>query len=101
MGDMADDAMFEGIREQAAYDAAVHHADELAKKNWDLYITGILYWTTKNSKEILVQDMETSHVTNSLNMIKRRPSKDDGCEAYSMMWIKILDIELKKRAIEE
>ncbi len=49
-------------------------------------------WIMRSGKKIRVSDMETSHIENSLNMIKRKKAT-----STSLIFVKIFEDELKSR----
>lgn len=56
---------------------------------WDLDFSNLEpdydegYWTTKNGKRISIREMETSHIKNTINLLKRNIEKlDDTLRDY-------------------
>jgi hypothetical protein len=56
---------------------------------WDLDFSNLEpdydrgYWTTKNEKRISIREMETSHIKNTINLLKRNIEKlDDTSRDY-------------------
>lgn len=37
------------------------------------------WWETKNHQKIKIKDMETSHIQNTINLLKRKPNFYDDC----------------------
>ena len=62
------------------------------------------YWTTRDGKRLKIELMETSHIKNTINLLKRNISKLDKDELeyyedYYNFKIKELENELKKRDV--
>lgn len=95
MGDMADDMMYEALKQEAEYDALYKHELEEAKNMEFRYLAGILKWRKKSGESIYVSKMTDEHVKNALNMMQRQ----DIDSPLIDMWIKLLTIELEKRSV--
>lgn len=53
-------------------------------------------WEMKDGKEILIKDMEDSHIRNCINMMKRNPLNDS-----RRAWIEIFtDVQIKRRKLK-
>lgn len=87
MGDMADWYLENALEEQFNREIA---SDNLLN---DYKREKLVEWKTREGKFISVKDMTTTHVTNTLNMLKRANSQDPVTES----WIIIFELELKKR----
>jgi hypothetical protein len=59
------------------------------------YANKNLYWETQGGKRILVQDMEESHILNTIAMIRRSKIKS----YENGMWIFVFEHELLKRKL--
>ena len=62
------------------------------------------YWTTRDGKRLKIELMETSHIKNTINLLKRNISKLDKDELeyyedYYNFKINELEYELKKRVV--
>jgi hypothetical protein len=62
------------------------------------------YWTTRDGKRLKIELMETSHIKNTINLLKRNISKLDKDELeyyedYYNFKINELEYELKKRDV--
>ncbi len=93
MGDIADYYMDLAMEEDAKMEANIRlrqDALDLLEKH---YMMGILKWTTLRGKKIMVTDMSTLHIENSIKMIKRNGYKN---KEISRKWVEILEYELEK-----
>lgn len=52
-------------------------------------------WTTKDGNKIPVREMTTSHIQNTINLIKRRDKYD-----YYLPWLRVFEAELQRRSRE-
>lgn len=72
---------------------------------WDYYDDGIdynkKYWTTRDGKTIEIELMETSHIKNTINLLKRNLEKINEPEYKNYIEFKIDELkrELKKRDV--
>lgn len=62
------------------------------------------YWTTKDDRRLKIETMETSHIKNTINLLKRNISKLEDYEKeyyedYFEFKINELEEELKKRDV--
>lgn len=62
------------------------------------------YWTTKDGKNLKIELMETSHIKNTINLLKRNIAKLDSVEKkyyedYFEFKINEFENELKKRDV--
>lgn len=87
MGDMANWYLDNALEEQFNREIASDNLLDEYKKN------KLVQWKTKDGRFISVKDMTVTHVTNTINMLKRAESEDPIVET----WIMIFELELKKR----
>jgi hypothetical protein len=73
MGDFADDLMMRGLEEELRWEYHDTHYNDIHYKNLlREYLKGMLYWRKKDKNNILIQDMEDSHLLNSIRWIENR-----------------------------
>jgi hypothetical protein len=94
MGDFADDLMMRGLEEELQWEYHDTHYNGLHYKLLLMnYLKGELPWCKKDGNHTLIQDMEDSHLLNSIRWIDNNHS-DRTC----MIELKnILLIEKQKR----
>ena len=96
MGEMADYYADLAMQYEAEYEYHLEHYNdvhysELFKK----YQYRKLNWVTKDGQKILIQDMSDTHITNSINFLKRKlpNNQTDWLEEL----INILELEVRNR----
>lgn len=61
----------------------------------DYYDRGIAVWTTKDGKELDIEDMTNNHVINTYNFLQRKTDKTE----FTGTWIKIFELEKERRGL--
>ena len=96
MGDMADDLMFKDIEKELEYEHYIKYYDGIHySKLFKMYQYHKLFWNTKDGKRILIQNMEISHLQNTINFLKRKLLIDDTYWLEEL--IDILELEMRNR----
>jgi len=93
MGEMADDAMFEALSQELAWEYKQKEIENAAKANIELYKMGIAVWRTQDGNETPVIRMTNDHIHNTIKFLKRKPKKT----AITDAWIYVLETEQTKR----
>ena len=93
MGDMADDMMFKGLKEELRLEYIEKAYEEKAKDMIEKYKMGIAVWNTHEQEEIPVTRMTNDHIHNTIKWLKRKPKKN----AVTDAWIYVLETEEIKR----
>lgn len=96
MGDMADDLIFRGLERELEYEHYIKHYDDIHySKLFKMYQYQKLFWNIKDNKRILIQNMENSHLENTINFLKRKLPIDDTYWLEEL--INILELEMRNR----
>lgn len=88
MGDMADYYADLALSEELKL-------EQKARKIRELYEQEKLIWTTRNGRQILINDMASSHIKNTINYLRKHYDYPDPCISTL---IDIFNLELTKRA---
>jgi len=61
------------------------------------------YWTTESGDKILISDMTTSHLKNSIRFIEQKVSSDKFKLKNVVLnkWVSILKVELRSRNLNQ
>ena len=80
MGDFADDLMMRGLEEELRWEYHDTHYNGIHYKSLLMnYLKGELLWCTKDGNHILIQDMEDSHLLNSIRWIEKMDMQRPTC----------------------
>lgn len=77
------------LPENKEFDAWLNRGKKTLYKN----LKGEYYWTIANGKEILIKDMETSHILNCIKMLQNKPNWED----INLEIVRILEREVRRR----
>lgn len=86
---MADD--YDWYNDNEEFTSWLNQGKRVLYKN----LKGEYYWEMKNHKQILLKDMETSHIINCIKMLQNRPNWEEKDSEV----VRILEREIRRRQI--
>jgi len=97
MGDFSDDLMIRGLDAELRWEYHDTHYNDIHYKSLlKEYLKGNLLWCKKDGNNVLIQDMDDSHLKNSINWINKLGSN----QTTSLLEMKdILLIEKNRREL--
>jgi hypothetical protein len=95
MGDFSDDLMMRGLDAELRWEYHDTHYNDIHYKSLlKEYLKGNLLWCKKDGNNVLIQDMDNSHLLNSINWIDALGNR---CTTSMAEMQQILLIEKHKR----
>ena len=79
------------------YEDKDYYAEHFDDEILTLYLKKKLYWTTKDNQKILVQKMQDSHLTNTINYLTRKDKIENNTAIRE--WLDVFDLEFNKRKL--